>query len=481
VHRVCDSEGALRSGAVGHVLVVDDDRVLREELAAGLAAYGFTVRSAADADAALAVLAVGPDIAVVLTDIRMPGRSGIALAEQLLATESPFHAVEVILLSGHAGIEDAQRAVRAGAFDFMRKPVRLLALAEVVERAMARALERRRTARAMEQQRLEREALYAAAPVGLGRIGRDLRVTGSNAALRDLLGLGEGDQIGQLWAAAPSIRAELEPALQRILAGGRGAPPERHRLEVVRADRPRGDWPPVLEVWLYPVPEAGATDRVAAVGLACLDVTAEAALVRELDHRVKNAFAVVLGLVQGAVRCATGHDAASLARDLTGRVVALSRANDLVRPAVTGAPSVAPATTTTLTALVGAVIAPFVGGATVPRISVSGPLVAVGPQAAPGLALVLHEWTTNAVKYGALSKAEGSVTLGWRVDGETLTMDWREMGGPPVTGAPIRSGFGARMMRQADFGGSGQRVALDWSDPAGLRARLTVLVNRLGK
>jgi two-component sensor histidine kinase len=470
---------ALPDQAAGQVLLVDDDQPLREQLADGLKACGFLVLTAADADAALAALAVGPQIAVIVTDVQMPGRSGIALAEQILATQQVGRAMEVILLSGRAALEDAQRAVRASAFDFVRKPVRLAEIAAIVGRAMKRVYERRRAALEVEQQRLEREALYAAAPVGLGRIGPDLALTGSNAALRKLLGLAEGQGIGQLWALAPVVRGELEPAVQRILADAPDAVPERHRLEFARPHRRRADWPQVVEVWLYPVPEAAAPDRVAAVGLACLDVTAEAALLRELDHRVKNAFAVVLGLIQGSARGAAGRDAASFAKDLSGRVMALSRAHDLVRPAVAGAPSASPAAATTMTALVGVVIEPYLGPETAPRISLSGPLVSVGPRAAPGLALVLHELATNALKHGALSTGNGRVNLRWKVEGEALQIDWREQQGPLLEGTPIQSGFGSRLMRQADLGGSGQSVALDWSDPAGLRARITVPLAKL--
>ena len=472
--QVEDRDAALPTQVACKVLVVDDDQPLREELEAGLRACGFAVASAANADAALAALAVGPEIAVLLTDIHMPGCSGIVLAEQALSAQQPGRAIEVVLLSGHGALEEALRAVRASAFDFLRKPVRLAEIATVVGRAMARALERRRAALAAEQQRLEREALYAAAPIGLGRIGPDLCLTGSNMALRDLLGLAEGAGIGQLWAAAPAIQDELEPALQRILAGGPGAPPQRLRLELARSDRRRLDWPEVVEVWLYPVPEAGAPDQVATVGLACLDVTAEAALLRELDHRVRNAFAVVIALVQGSARSASGRDAASFAKDLTGRLMALSRANDLVRPTVAGAPSVAASKATTLAALLGSVLEPYSASDMPPRISVSGPVVRVGARAATGLALVLHELATNALKHGALAAVDGTVIVGWKVDRDVLTIDWREVGGPVLTGMPTRTGFGARLMRQADVGAGGQRVALDWSDPAGLRARITV-------
>ncbi len=92
---------------------------------------------------------------------------------------------------------------------------------------------------------------------------------------------------------------------------------------------------------------------------------------------------------------------------------------------------------------------------------------------------MLHELATNALKHGALSTADGSVSLSWRVEEDVLAIDWLEAHGPPLEGAPTQSGFGARLMRQADLGGSGQRVALDWSDPAGLRVRITVPLAKL--
>ena len=87
-----DRHAALPTQVACKVLVVDDDQPLREELAAGLRACGFAVSTAASADAALATLAVAPEIAVLLTDIHMPGCSGIVLAEQVLAAQQPSRA-----------------------------------------------------------------------------------------------------------------------------------------------------------------------------------------------------------------------------------------------------------------------------------------------------------------------------------------------------------------------------------------------------
>jgi DNA-binding NtrC family response regulator len=106
----------------GYVLVVDDDAALRREVASALKMTGLNTVEAFDADAALAAITLNPDIAVVLTDIRMPGRSGIALAEQMIAAQPGQRAVEVVLMSGLAGFDEALGAVRAGAFDLLRKP-----------------------------------------------------------------------------------------------------------------------------------------------------------------------------------------------------------------------------------------------------------------------------------------------------------------------------------------------------------------------
>lgn len=464
--------------AEGCVLVVDDDERLRGELLAGLQAYGFQTLGAAGSDAALAILSITPEVAVVLTDIRMPGCGGIALAEQILAAQLPARAVEVILLSGHAGLADAQRALRAAAFDLLVKPARLADIAAVVGRALARALERRRAAVAAEQQRLDREALHAAAPIGLGRLGPDARLTGANPALMAALGVAEGASLAELWARQPAAQALVAPTLERLLAGSPQtadrARSERVRLQLERPAVPVGTAPQVLDVHLYAVPDAAVPGQVAAVGLACLDVTAEAALVRELEHRVKNTFAVFLGLVHGAARSAASPDVAAFASELQARVRALATAHDLVRPAVTGASWLAPPEPTTLGALAAAVVAPYDPGGPAPRIRLNGPELAVGPGTAPALALVLNELATNALKHGALSAREGVVTLDWVVQGEAVEVTWRETGGPSLPGPPARPGFGMRLLKSSDIGRRHGGVTLDWTAPAGLRAHFTV-------
>ncbi len=91
------------------------------------------------------------------------------------------------------------------------------------------------------------------------------------------------------------------------------------------------------------------------------------------------------------------------------------------------------------------------------------------------MVLALHELATNAVKYGALSRAGGHVDLRWserQSDGST-GLDWVELGGPRLGGPPARRGFGSRLLERAiaqDLG-PGARVELHF-EPEGLRAAI---------
>ncbi|MBV9045850.1 MAG: PAS domain-containing protein [Alphaproteobacteria bacterium] len=111
------------------------------------------------------------------------------------------------------------------------------------------------------------------------------------------------------------------------------------------------------------------------------------------------------------------------------------------------------------------------------RIHVSGPEVIVEERAAAAIALVMHELTTNAIKYGALSNATGSVDLSWTCEQDgpeaRVRMRWKESGGPAVE-APTREGFGTRLLRSAVPGG---RVELRHA-PDGLQFELLFPPNK---
>jgi DNA-binding NtrC family response regulator len=113
------------------VLVVDDDRTVRETLADFFESRGYAVRSAGTAsDGRRAAAEHAPD--VVLVDLRLPDASGLTLLEALRADDPELG---VIMLTGHADVATAVRAMQQGALDFLEKPVDLDALHAAVERA----------------------------------------------------------------------------------------------------------------------------------------------------------------------------------------------------------------------------------------------------------------------------------------------------------------------------------------------------------
>ncbi|WP_163990193.1 sigma-54-dependent transcriptional regulator [Pyxidicoccus caerfyrddinensis] len=116
----------------GRVLVVEDEREMRAMLEKGLTRRGFTPVAMPSADEALAKLAA-EDFDVVLTDLRMPGMDGLALCERI-ALNRPD--IPVVVVTAFGSLETAVAAIRAGAYDFVTKPIDVDALVLVLERAV---------------------------------------------------------------------------------------------------------------------------------------------------------------------------------------------------------------------------------------------------------------------------------------------------------------------------------------------------------
>ena len=127
------------------MLVVDDEPEIAEQIVRYLGRHGFFCLSAADGVAALGMAEDDPSIAVVITDVRMPGRDGLDLAADLRRRIDPQRHLEVIIMTGFAGVEHAIRAVHLGARDFLTKPLSLRQLLDTVrgadEAVRARQLE----------------------------------------------------------------------------------------------------------------------------------------------------------------------------------------------------------------------------------------------------------------------------------------------------------------------------------------------------
>lgn len=144
------------------VLVVDDEAIMRTFLKKALKRMGYSVTLADDADAGLAAFSPG-HFSLVLTDLRMPGRSGLDLLGAIKAIDP---STPVVIMTAFGSINSAVEAVRRGAADFVPKPLEFAQLEFVI----ARALERRETTK-----ELDRLRPHADEREGLGELtGRSL-------------------------------------------------------------------------------------------------------------------------------------------------------------------------------------------------------------------------------------------------------------------------------------------------------------------
>lgn len=183
-------------------------------------------------------------------------------------------------------------------------------------------------------------------------------------------------------------------------------------------------------------------------------------LTKEMNHRVKNLFAITDSMIRFSARAAASP--AEMAKVLSGRLNALADAHVLVQRSTDEAQG--QRKRTRLDELVSKILlphdrGPMLNGAA--RIIVKGPAVQLGDQATTGLALVFHELATNAAKYGSLSAEEGVVEVSWRIDGPDLKIDWIERYGPHIEGPPEKDGFGSVLSR-GTIKGLGGGFDTDW-------------------
>lgn len=115
------------------VHVIDDDEALRDSIRMFLINEGLDVRTYASADAFLAGLGPSP-VGCIVTDVRMPGMSGMDLLAEIARIGL---ALPVIVVTGHADVPLAVRAMKKGAVDLLEKPFQGEELVEAVRRALA--------------------------------------------------------------------------------------------------------------------------------------------------------------------------------------------------------------------------------------------------------------------------------------------------------------------------------------------------------
>jgi len=154
-------------------------------------------------------------------------------------------------------------------------------------------------------------------------------------------------------------------------------------------------------------------------------------LLQEVDHRAKNALAVVHAIV----KLTTAPTTEKYIESITGRLDTLARAHSLLaKGSWTGGD------------LRLVIEDEMIGFQRTGQISFEGARVTLSAKSVQPLSLLFHELATNAMKHGALSAVAGTVAIRWHVDGDgSLRLNWVEAGGPPVP-QPDRQGFGSSLI-----------------------------------
>jgi len=238
------------------------------------------------------------------------------------------------------------------------------------------------------------------------------------------------------------------------------------------AERPDGTRVPFIP---YPTPIHDETGKLVGAVNMLVDITdrkrAEEQhnlLVRELHHRVKNTLAMVQAITGSTARATDNIEDFKTA--LFGRIQSLAKTHLLLSDEERAV---------SFAHVLRSELGAFDDGSH-ERIVLSGPDVPLTSQLAVSLGMAIHELTTNAAKYGSLSVYGGKVEVNWSVTigatRRTLSFDWVESRGPPVT-QPQRQGFGSRLLAyvlpgqiqarsRIDFASNGVRVHCELPLPA---------------
>lgn len=181
----------------------------------------------------------------------------------------------------------------------------------------------------------------------------------------------------------------------------------------------------------------------------------------EMNHRVKNTLAMVNVMVSQTLRQADNMEDAQAS--IHSRIAMMARAHDQLINANW--------TETRINEVIKAALAPHRTGEG--RFAICGPDLPIGSKQALALTMALHELSTNATKYGALSAENGKIRVEWGIaddDEGNFYFGWTESGGPPVQ-KPTRGGFGSRMIKQALAGYFDGTAELAY-EPEGLKFKL---------
>ena len=470
----------MASGDKVNVLLVDDQPAKLLAFEVILRDLGENLIKASSAREALEHL-LKTEVAVVLVDVCMPELDGFQLASMI--REHPrFKKTAIIFISAiHLTDVDRLRGYEMGAVDYVPVPVvpevlraKVKVFAELYRKTreleqLNAELERRvaeRTAdlEASTTRLLQSEQLRSLA-LAAGQMGSWDWDTVSGKCVWDegqcrIFGVDPNSYEVTLDNLRALIHTEDWARLQAAFAAGAEA--HAHQTEF-RVLRPNGE-----SRWCIGAAAANVdgANRVVRVSGVTVDITEikeaeerRILLVKEVDHRARNALAVV----QSIVRLTKAKSIDAYVSAIEGRIGALSTAHALLSESRWEGAD--------LGGLLEEELAPYRSSES-ERISMAGPAVFLQPAIAQIVALVLHELATNAAKYGALSTTSGRVRLTWQLRSNELVLEWEESGGPSVR-PPSSKGYGTKVISASVERQLGGRATFDWR-PEGLCFTLSV-------
>nr|WP_255617042.1 CHASE domain-containing protein [Aurantimonas sp. VKM B-3413] len=169
----------------------------------------------------------------------------------------------------------------------------------------------------------------------------------------------------------------------------------------------------------------------------------------EMNHRIKNSIARVIAIARQTARGASGLD--DFMERYASRLNAMAAAQEVLTRSRWGRAKMDELLTRELSQVLGEGLE---------NCNIAGPEVELGEAATQALGLTFHELATNALKYGALASQNGSLSVTWRLVGETVAIDWTETGGAAPVAEPQRRGFGTRLINMSigsELGGTIER------------------------
>ena len=297
-----------------------------------------------------------------------------------------------------------------------------------------------------------------------------------NRGAERLFGYTASEAIGQsVTILIPDERHDEEPnILGRIRRG--------ERIDHYETVRRRKDGS-LVEISLSVSPVRNRAGRVIGASKIARDITdrrraeeQQHLLLQEMDHRVKNLFTLASSVVSLSARSA--ETAVDLAAAVSARLDALARAHSLTIRRSFG-PTGNNDQTTSLHALIQTIAAPYVAAAGSPQLTITGADLALSGSAVTSFALLLHEFATNAAKYGGFSVPEGGVDIVCEDGAEEFVLTWTERGGPLLDGPGSTEGFGSLLEKATVSGQLGGDIVRTWL-PEGLVISLSVSKARLG-